>query len=76
MADLDDTGPYVVWSWKEITCRLVSARTFATREQAKEFCEGCPSLAVEPIGYTPLGAKLESLVLLDQLRRTVRSRKE
>ena len=65
-------GPWVVWEFEGMTCRLVSNRLFDSLAAAQEHCDGLVSLAAKPISYTPVGAKPESLVVLDQLRKAVR----
>ncbi len=63
---------YVIWDWTEQRCRLVSSEVFATRADAKKYCEGTVSLAIERLSYTPLHAHAESLVLLNQVRKAVK----
>ena len=66
------SGPWVVWEFEGMTCRLVSNRLFDSLAAAQEHCEGLVSLAAKPLAHTPEGAKSESLIVLDQLRKAVR----
>ena len=72
MKDFVSSGPWVIWEFEGMTCRLVSNRLFDSLAAAQKHCEGLPALAAEPLAHTPVGAKPESLVVLDQLRKAVR----